>query len=61
MCEICRMTSCPQGCPNSPEPPVVTECENCGENIYDGDEYYVILDTDLCESCVCGGYRTAEI
>lgn len=61
MCDICRFTVCPSGCPNAPEPPLFADCEECGEHIYDGDEYYEILDHKLCESCVCGSYRTAEV
>lgn len=61
MCEICRQSMCPSGCPNAPEPPVYTECDECDESIYDGDEYYAIGDRNYCESCVMGGYRTAEV
>lgn len=61
MCEICRQYRCPSGCPNAPEPPLFTKCEACGAEIYDGDEYYDIDDHKYCESCVQGGYRTAEV
>lgn len=49
------------GCPLAPEPPIYSKCEACGEEIYDGDEYYEIDGHDYCEACVCGGYKTAEI
>ena len=61
MCEICRRHRCPSGCPNAPEPPLFTKCEACGAEIYDGDEYYNIDEHNYCESCVQGGYRTAEV
>lgn len=61
MCEICHCSTCPSGCPNAPEPPVYAECDECGETIYDGDEYYEIGDHKFCESCVVSGYRTAEV
>lgn len=61
MCEICRQSICPSGCPNAPDPPLFAKCEACGAEIYDGDEYYKIDDHKYCESCVQGGYRTAEV
>lgn len=61
MCEVCRYSVCPGGCPNAPEPPVYSECWECGEKIYDGDEYYHLDDHDYCEACVKGSYRTAEV
>lgn len=61
MCEICRHSPCDSRCPNASEPPVFAECEACGMEIYDGDEYYDIDGFNYCESCVRGGYRTAEV
>lgn len=61
MCKICRRVICPSSCPNASEPPVYGKCEECGEKIYDGDEYYEIGDFIFCEACVRGGYRTAEV
>lgn len=61
MCEYCHQYRCPSGCPNAPEPPIFNHCEACGAEIYDGDEYYEIDDHVYCESCVQGGYRTAEV
>lgn len=61
MCEICLRTPCHPRCPNAPEPPVFDECEACGAEIYEGDEYYEIDGHNYCEACVNGGYKTAEI
>ena len=61
MCDICRFSICPSGCPNAPEPPVYAECEECGAEIYDGDEFYEIGEHKFCEACVMGGYKTAEV
>lgn len=61
MCEICRRAICHPRCPNADEPPVFAECEACGMEIYDGDEYYDIDDHKYCEACVRGGYRTAVV
>lgn len=61
MCKICNLYVCPQGCPNAAEPNIYSHCENCGETIYDGDEYYEICDSDFCEACILGSFRTAEV
>ena len=61
MCEICHQTFCPSGCPNAPEPPVFAECDSCGTEIYDGNEYYEINGCNYCEDCVSDGHKTAEV
>ena len=61
MCEICRKSICPSSCPNASEPEIYDYCEECGEEIYDGDECYKIGDHIFCEACVKGGYRIAEV
>lgn len=61
MCEICRHTPCDSRCPNAPLPPIFAECEACGYEIYDGDEYYEINGHKYCESCVRYSYKTAEV
>ena len=61
MCKICGKYICPSGCPNAKEPAIFAKCEACGAEIYDGDEYYNIDGHKYCESCVSGGYRTAEV
>lgn len=59
MCEYCHKSICPSSCPNFPEPPLFAECEECGEKIYDGDEYYAVGDHKYCVACV--HYKTAEV
>lgn len=61
MCEYCHQYQCPSRCPNAKEPPIFDYCEECGEPIYDGDEYYHIGDKNYCEACVQSSYRTAEV
>lgn len=61
MCDICWTSPCNSRCPNAPAPQIFAECEACGAEIYDGDEYYEIDDHKYCEACVHGGYRTAEV
>lgn len=61
MCEVCRRNPCHPRCPNAPEPPFFAECDSCGCDIYDGDEYYKIDGHNYCEACVQSGYRTAEV
>ena len=50
MCEECRQTYCPPGCPNAPEPPVVLHCSCCGEPIREGELY--VEDARLCTTCL---------
>ena len=50
MCEECRQTYCPTGCPNVPEPPIVLRCSICGEPIYAGELY--VEELDLCAACL---------
>ena len=52
MCEICRMSICPSGCPNADEPPVALECVECGEPIFVGDYYYDFFGDEYCEKCI---------
>lgn len=61
MCEYCQRYICPSGCPNAKEPQIFAYCEDCGEPIYDGDEYYDIGGHKYCEACVHKSYRTAEV
>lgn len=42
------------------EPRVVYECDMCGCEIYEGDDYYEIGDTKLCEDCMGDCKKTAE-
>ena len=58
MCSICHRNPCPSACPNAPEPPVYAECENCGEVILEGNDYYEIGEHNFCEECV--RHTTAE-
>jgi hypothetical protein len=60
MCEYCNSSPHHPRCPNAPEPPIFAECEECGAEIYDGDEYYKIGKHIFCESCVQDGCTTAE-
>ena len=59
MCEFCHQYPCPPRCPNH-EPVVVTECDLCGSEIYEGEEYYEIAGGTYCESCVSDCKKEAE-
>ncbi len=52
MCAECRMTPCHPRCPNAPNPPAVTTCHRCGEDIVPGYEYARIDGLDYCEACI---------
>ena len=61
MCEYCRQTPHHPRCPMADDPPIVCKCEECGEEIYEGDLFYHIGDHKFCESCGRGGYKVAEL
>ena len=44
MCDICQHSPCLSRCPNAPEPEKVYQCEHCGEDIIEGEEYIEIYD-----------------
>lgn len=41
MCSLCRQFPCHPRCPNAPEPVPLMRCKECGEGIYEGDEYSI--------------------
>ena len=50
-CKTCHVDSC-MGC-GSDEPEVIHTCEECGEEIFEGDVYYVLRETEIyCMVCV---------
>lgn len=60
MCSICGKTPCKAACPNSTEI-MVDVCESCGRGIFEGDEYYNILDKfAICEDCIDKYLTVAE-
>ena len=61
MCEICLRTPCHPRCPNASEPPIFAECDECGAEIYDGDDFYQIGGNNYCEACMRGSFKTAEV
>lgn len=61
MCEVCRHYPCDNRCPNAPEPPIFAHCEECGYEIYDGDEYFEIDGKHYCQECIDSCWRTAEV
>lgn len=61
MCDLCHRAVCDSRCPNAPEPQKFGECAECGENILDGDEYYLLGGEYYCESCVRDSVRIAEV
>ena len=50
MCEECHQNPCDPRCPNSPLGTPIATCFNCGEDLFEGDIYYPLLD--LCEHCI---------
>lgn len=54
MCEICHQRPCDERCPNKTLK-VISHCVECGEPIYEGDEYYMMFDEEpVC--CDCAEY-----
>lgn len=50
MCDECRKTPCDPRCPNY-EPQTVITCAECGYELTDGDEAYLLDGEILCEYC----------
>ena len=51
MCNECRMSHCPGGCPNFV--PVAAEiCDECGGDICAGEEYYDFDGVIVCYDCL---------
>lgn len=48
MCDYCKKTICPAGCPNNDEAAV---CENCGKHILRGEVVYEVGEDCYCEDC----------
>lgn len=53
MCSVCFQTPCHPRCPNAPEPRPLMRCAECGEGIYEGDDYYDTGDgSGICRECM---------
>lgn len=53
MCMVCRQAPCHPRCPNALEPELIMRCADCGEGIYEGDEYYDAGDRyGICKECI---------
>lgn len=58
MCEICRRIPCLPGCPNAPIRTVFI-CSGCGDDIFEGDDYWDIMGEQFCEKCIEDSRREA--
>lgn len=61
MCEECRHHPCDARCPNAAEPPIIGYCNDCGGEIYAGEEALKFEDILLCESCIKSDTREMEV
>lgn len=61
MCSVCMSNPCNSRCPNAEEEKTVHICMNCGEDIYEGDDYYDIDGEAWCEECIKDCKKTAEL
>ena len=45
-----------------PEPAIVMECDNCGDEIREGDDFFDVPGAGrFCENCMAGWKLTAEL
>lgn len=51
MCDICRCSICPSGCPNADGPISIGVCSHCNEDIVIGEEYYEYEGERYHEEC----------
>ena len=52
MCRICGSTPCNSRCPNAPDPEPIKICSECGEGIYEGEEYFDSDFGPICKDCM---------
>lgn len=52
MCQECLQFPCHPRCPNAPEPPVIHKCDNCGNEIHEGEHMYRFDIGIVCDECV---------
>ena len=53
MCDYCRTSPCPPGCPNFEEPEGVAECQECDRQIYENEDRYDIPGVGTyCTDCM---------
>lgn len=52
MCEICVQTPCTSRCPNASEKKLFFSCSECGEQIYEGYEYFDSKVGAICKECM---------
>ena len=45
----------------SPKCTTVDNCDNCGCNIHEGEEYYYIQEINICKDCIAEFKKTAEM
>lgn len=51
-CDICgRGSGHENGCPYQDDDYSVFECEECGEEIFESDEYFEVDGAKLCKDC----------
>ena len=60
MCDICLKWPCDARCPHALDPPSVFVCSGCGDNIYDGQDYWDIMGEQFCEHCIDESKKVAE-
>lgn len=52
MYSICLKNPCDSRCPNAPESKPIEICSECGEGIYEGDEYFDSFSGPICKECM---------
>jgi hypothetical protein len=61
MCDFCGHYPCASRCPNAPEPRVVCLCDNCENEILEGELMYQLDIGTVCEDCILMYKKYAEI
>lgn len=60
MCEICKQSPCPSGCPNADEPKSAKLCAWCDGELFVGDDIYKVNGEDICTDCIESCKTTIE-
>lgn len=57
---IHALSECSPRCPAVSSPPAVFICSGCGHDIFEGEDYWDVLDEQFCETCIDNARKVAE-
>ena len=61
MCSICLQNPCHPRCPNAPDPVPVCICDECNDDIYEGEDVWHTPRGTYCKRCIGDFHTFAEV